>query len=106
MSSTEALTNCEPSNPLILVVDDHDSWRDLVVARLRRLGATTCEATNIAGAVTLLERTPVDLVVTDHRMPGGSGLDLLLIARERAPSVPVVLVSASVSDELARAAVD
>jgi CheY-like chemotaxis protein len=92
------------SPPVVLVVDDHAGWRDILAERLRRRGAATCTAGSGAEAVAVLERAPIDLVVTDHRMPGASGLDLLAYVHLRRPGVPVVVMSAVVDDGLVAAA--
>ena len=88
----------------VLVVDDAASWRELVVLRLRKLGIATVSAASVMEAVDLLEHTSVDLVVTDHRMPGASGLDLLAYIHTRQPGLAVVVTSAVVDDALAAAA--
>jgi DNA-binding NtrC family response regulator len=90
--------------PLVLVVDDDAAWRDLVALRLRRSGRGACTASNVVEAVAAFERERIDVVVTDHRMPGGSGLDLLAYLHGRRPDLPVVVMSAVVTDELSSAA--
>ena len=88
----------------VLVVDDWADWRELLALRLRSLRASPILASNVEEAITVLERTPVDLVVTDHRMPGSSGLDLLAYIHARRPDLAVVVTSAVVDDELTTAA--
>jgi DNA-binding NtrC family response regulator len=90
--------------PRVLVVDDRADWRELLALQLQRLRALTIPASTVEEAITVLECTPVDLVVTDHRMPGSSGLDLLAYVHARHPDLPVILTSAVVDDELASAA--
>lgn len=46
-------------DPVVLVVDDSDSRRDLVELRLRKLGASTLTSPNVAGPIAALERSPV-----------------------------------------------
>ncbi len=104
--NTSALAETATRGPYqrVLIVDDTAHWRDLVALRLRKLQASTILASNVTEAITVLERTPVDLVVTDHRMPGSSGLDLLAYIHARRPDLAVVVTSAVVDDELAAAA--
>ena len=103
-SSSIAESAARGPNQRVLIVDDTEQWRDLLALRLRKLQASTIVAASVAEAITVLERTPVDLVVTDHRMPGSSGLDLLAYIHARRPELAVVVTSAVVDDELAAAA--
>lgn len=90
--------------PTILVVDDDTTWRELVALRLRGQGAVTAVAGSVSDAIDELERLHVDLVLTDHRMPGASGIDLLAYVHTRHPEIPVIVMSAVVDDELVDAA--
>ncbi|MEJ2184357.1 MAG: response regulator [Gemmatimonadota bacterium] len=62
--------------PRILVVEDERHVRDLQKRILRRLRADVLVASNITEARAILDERPVDAVVSDVKMPGGSGLDL------------------------------
>ena len=96
---------------VILLVDDEEAQRTVLGGFLRKRGfdvlaaGTVDEALRIAGARTL------DLVLTDLRMPGASGLDLLQAIRAINPEVPVVLMTAfgtvaSAVDAMKRGAAD
>ncbi len=50
-------------------------------------------ATSVAGALDLLEKEPVDLVITDVQMPGQNGLDLIEIMNERYPQIKTIILS-------------
>ena len=78
----------------VLIVDDEVRFRDLYGQTLRAAGFETLEAADVAAAWTVLERDPVDMVVSDVRMPGDSGLDLLKRAREVRADLPFLLVTA------------
>ena len=95
--------------PIVLVAEDDDELRRLVARRLRRIGCDVLEArtgvqlTELViehGVPTVAER-PVSLVVSDVRMPGRSGLDVLRLLRRAGVDVPVLLLTAFGSDELA-----
>ncbi len=75
----------------VLVVDDDEDVRRLVVAYLERDRYRVREAADVAGARTWLTRWPPDLVVLDVMLPGGSGLDLV---RELDGAVPLILLTA------------
>jgi DNA-binding NtrC family response regulator len=78
----------------ILVVDDDERLLETLAILVRQLGHTALTAPDVATAEQLLAAHEVDLVVTDLRMPGGSGLDLLERIREDAPDTPVILLTA------------
>lgn len=67
----------ERLRPVVLVVDDHDDLRDLLVALLQHHGAIPMIARNVVEALDLLRGVRADVVVTDYAMPGGDGLSLL-----------------------------
>jgi PAS domain S-box-containing protein len=78
------------SHASILVVDDDDDVRDLVVAMLEELGYRVTAAENGSVALELLSRnSPFDLLLADVAMPGLSGVDVVHAARDlgRAPRV-------------------
>lgn len=79
----------------ILVVDDDDGSRSAMATALRRMGYEVVESDGGEGAVELLEREgEVAAVITDVRMPGMDGFELLRHVRRRVPEVPVLLVTA------------
>ncbi|MBP2159092.1 MULTISPECIES: PAS domain S-box protein [Asticcacaulis] len=76
---------------LILVVDDEDLVRQFSVAALRDLDYRVLEASNAKTALALLiERPDIDLLFTDIVMPEMNGRQLVDIARERRPDLPVM----------------
>ncbi len=86
--------------PQILVVEDNPSFRSLLVARLVALGASPVTAGDVGDAIVALEREEFDLLLTDHDLPRGSGLDVLAYAAHRFPALPRVLMSGVVDDGL------
>jgi putative two-component system response regulator len=88
----------------ILVIDDEDVVRMLVVEILESVGYDVTSAQSAEVALTLLEEAEFDLVVSDVVMPGLSGLELLEAVRARRASLPVVLVTgAGTYDTLSKA---
>ncbi len=78
----------------ILVVDDDALVATGTAAMLEDLGHTVIEANSAADALRLLEDgREVDLVITDHAMPGMSGADLANVLRSRYPRLGVVIAS-------------
>ncbi|HSR54566.1 MAG TPA: sigma-54 dependent transcriptional regulator [Acidobacteriota bacterium] len=78
----------------VLVVDDESLWRDNLEVLLEDWDCEVTLASSGAEAVQKLERQSQDLVLTDVRMPGMDGLELLAELRKRHPHLPVVLVTA------------
>jgi two-component system NtrC family response regulator len=78
----------------ILIVDDEESLRRVTQLRLQQAGFVTSTAADGVEALGFLERNPQDLVLTDLRMPGMSGLDLLKRIKEEYPEVIVLVITA------------
>jgi len=88
----------------ILVIDDEDVIRMLVVEILESAGHEVTSAESAEVALALLEHAEFDLVVSDVIMPGLSGLELLEAVRAHRASLPVVLVTgAGTYDTLSQA---
>ncbi len=78
----------------LLVVDDEVDLRDIMVSELEFMGARVLQAGNISAAKEVLKNHPIDLIVSDIRMPGGTGVDLLdYVKAQDAESPPVVLIT-------------
>ncbi len=76
----------------ILVVDDEPSVLETIIAILRQEGYETAEASSTEAALELLRREPFDVVLTDLRMEGQSGLNLVAeIQRNWADTTAIVL---------------
>lgn len=81
-------------NANILVVDDEDSLRRVTQVKLQQAGYTVETAASGERAIEQLARRPFELVLTDLRMPGMSGIDLLKRVREDYPETVVIVVTA------------
>ena len=78
----------------LLLVEDKDSFRRLLVQALRDSAWETTAVADPVQAMELLEAEPYDLLVTDLRLPGFSGLELLRRAKRARPGLRAVLMSA------------
>jgi len=85
----------------ILIVDDESNLRKVLAGILRTAGHEVAEATGVATARATLASQLFDLVITDQKMPDGDGLSLLAACRESDPNLPVVLLTAFATVELA-----
>lgn len=86
----------------VLVVDDEpDILLTLAFALEHRIpGVRVLVAASAQEALRFLAEEPIDLVVTDYRMPGMSGLDLLRRIRDTAPTVVTMMMTAYPEDRL------
>src|ERR671932_1252407 len=80
--------------PDILLVEDKDSLRRVLCLTLENAGYSVTESADARAAIQEIARAPHRLVLTDLRMPHGSGLDVLRAARASDPEVPVVVMTA------------
>jgi nitrogen regulation protein NR(I) len=83
-----------PSKEQILVVDDEANIRRVLAAQLSREGYEVHTAEDGACALAMLREHHIDLVITDLRMPGVDGMQLLREALELDPARPVVMLTA------------
>ena len=77
----------------ILIIDDEKPIRETMAAFLRQHGHQVQEAPSGEEGLWLLEEHPVELVITDLKMAGISGIDVLRRVREQWPEIEVVLVT-------------
>jgi DNA-binding NtrC family response regulator len=80
--------------PDILLVEDKDSLRRVLRLTLENAGYTVNESADARAAAQEISAAPHRLVLTDLRMPHGSGLDVLRAARAADPDVPVIVMTA------------
>jgi DNA-binding NtrC family response regulator len=79
---------------VILMVDDEPKLLDVLGGMLEGLGYEVRSAESAAAALVILGREPIDLVLTDLRMPGMDGRELLGEIRRRGFTMPVVIMTA------------
>jgi CheY-like chemotaxis protein len=88
----------EARTPRILVVDDDEHVRAVLCDALVHWGCHVDSAGSMLQALTLFAHGDYDLVLTDFRMPGGDGLDLIAGVRHADPSIGVIMLTASPID--------
>ncbi|WP_439100687.1 sigma-54-dependent transcriptional regulator [Congregibacter sp.] len=87
MSSHEAVR--------VLIVDDEPDIRELLEITLGRMGLDTVSAATLDEAYTLLDdAAPLQLCLTDMRLPDGNGIDLVEHIQATQPSLPVAMITA------------
>lgn len=95
----------EASRRRVLVIDDDDDMRMVVRVTLELDGYDVVAAEGADQALSLIEKTSPDVVVTDVMMPGTSGIELLarLRAREDTSTMPVLIYTCLDTPEVAKA---
>ena len=78
----------------ILIVDDDPDIRESLPGGLSAIGAEIATAKDGEEALAKVGVAHFDIVLTDVRMPGIDGLELLRLLRERAPSIDIILMTA------------
>jgi two-component system NtrC family response regulator len=89
----------------ILVVEDDDCLRRVTQAQLEKCGYDVLVSPDVPEALIILEKHPIDLVLTDLNLPGLSGLELLGRIRGEYPDISVVIITAYGTIETAVAAI-
>ena len=89
------MTETERRSPRgrVLVVEDEAYVRESLVAVLRARGFDAEPAASAAEAVAVVAKAPVDLVLSDLRMPGADGLELLRRLQSASPEIPVIILT-------------
>lgn len=85
----------------LLVVEDRRSMREMLTQTLTLEGYRVTSAATATAARAELETEPADLILTDLRLPDGSGLGVLEESRRRSPGAPVILMTAYGSVDVA-----
>lgn len=89
--TTEATANDRPLR--VLAVDDDPLVLMNTVMMLEEMGHTVKEAHSAAQALTILQQSEIDLMVTDHAMPGMTGVQLAHRVRVVSPALPIILAT-------------
>jgi len=82
-----------PHQEQILVVDDSADTLEVLQRNLHSKGYQVFTAPGVEDAIRILEQMPVDLVITDLKMPKLSGLDLVRHIRENLKSTEVMMIT-------------
>lgn len=84
----------------LLLVDDEAGFREAIARRLAKRGLDPAQASTGEECLGILEKTPMDVIVLDVKMPGLSGIDILKIIKENHKNTEVILLTgnAAVSD--------
>ncbi len=85
----------------VLIVDDEPSMRRIIKANLSQGSHVSVEASSPSEAIALLLKEDFDVIITDQKMSGGSGMDVLRAVQESDPTTSVIFLTAVGTVELA-----
>ena len=87
--------------PSLLIIDDEPLMRLSMMDALKAVGYEVRSSATGQDGLALLRKEPFDLVITDLRLPGASGLELLQTCKQHAPRTEVIVITAHGSVETA-----
>ncbi|MFO0912328.1 MAG: response regulator [Pirellulales bacterium] len=93
MKADESPAESERHVRRILIADDDDVLREQLRRAFVRRGFVVSEAANCTDAIAAILAAPCDLAVVDLRMPGESGMQLLVELRQRSPGTKVLMLT-------------
>ncbi len=77
----------------VLIVDDNDLMRDMLVQMIEMEEISAIPAEDGNKAIALLKTNDIDLVITDIVMPEKEGLELIMYLKKKYPNIPVIAIS-------------
>jgi len=90
-----------PTGNSILIVDEDECARAGIVSCLRARGLVVCEADSMQSAEAKFRECSPDLAIIDHCLPDGDGIALIKVLRRIDERVPILMVTAHASYDLA-----
>ena len=91
-----------PNEDMILLVEDEAITRNAFADALRMEGHQVVQAADGVQALSIFDKCHVDLVITDLVMPRLNGFELIDQIRSKRPHVPILLISAYMSQKAGR----
>jgi len=87
---------------MIVVIDDEEACRELLGRILSRAGYDVVQAAGGFRALSIMDQSKIDLVISDILMPGLNGYALVARIRAKWPSMPVILTTGYISQDAAK----
>ena len=89
------------SNNRVLIIDDEPDIRELLEITINRMGLDTDSAESVSSALSYLKTTDYGLCLTDMKLPDGDGLEIIRHIQQHCPQIPVAMITAFGSTEIA-----
>ncbi|MFC1724933.1 sigma-54-dependent transcriptional regulator [candidate division KSB1 bacterium] len=83
----------------ILVVDDNPIMLDVILRNLSLQGYKVYTSSNVNNAIKILNEMPIDLVITDYKMPDTNGIDLIRHVKENYQDSEIIMITGYASLE-------
>jgi DNA-binding NtrC family response regulator len=93
-------------NKTLLIVDDEPDLRGILSSELEYLGAKVYQAENVTAAKLIIDQHHIDLVISDIRMPGETGIDLLNYIKSKSSDAPPVILITGFADITNQSAIE
>ena len=90
----------------LLIVDDEEQVRDVMTRFFESAQFETHNADNVMEALKVMESTPVDVIISDYRMPGMTGIELLRMVKQKFPDTIRILFTAYADLDVAICAIN
>jgi two-component system NtrC family response regulator len=104
ISPTNSINIKNPTNTImetILIIDDEKNYLVILEALLAPEGYEIITEDNALNALRLIRETDLDLIITDMKMPGMNGIELLEKSKKINPELPVIIMTAYGTIEMA-----
>lgn len=82
----------------LLIVDDESDLREIIASEFEFLGARVFQAENVKSAQSVLAKNKIDLIISDIRMPGESGIDLVKYVKSKNDDAPPIILITGFAD--------
>jgi len=89
----DILVTCRMSGT-VLIIDDEEQLRKLLVRVITLEGFTVLEANTLKAAALILSQQSIDVVLSDVKLPDGTGVDFVKKIKQTSPSAEVILLTA------------
>jgi DNA-binding response OmpR family regulator len=85
--------------PKVLIIDDEKDFLDIMAERMDARGLKVSTATSAEDALKMVLKEPYDAIIMDLMMPEMDGFKALKLFKETRPDVPIILLTANVTEE-------
>ncbi|MDZ4677794.1 MAG: response regulator [Oligoflexia bacterium] len=88
----------KPEDVTLLIVEDDEELREALIFDYEQVGFRVISASNGKIAFDIMKTQKVDIILSDIRMPGGDGVELLKKIRQLNPDIPILMFITGFSD--------